>query len=51
LSNSPFQAENSATSIEVLKEKELWPMTQGYPYPVSGEEGFGCDERETCCIE
>jgi ATP-dependent Lon protease len=27
--------------VEVLMEKELWPMTQGYPPNVVREEGFG----------
>ncbi len=37
--------------FEVLMEKELWPMTQGYPSIVVREGGLGCDQMKTCCIE
>ena len=37
-------------AVELLMEKELWPMTQVGIY-VLREGGMGCDQMKTCCIE
>jgi hypothetical protein len=38
-------------SVDLLMEKELWPMTQGWATTLGRKRGMNCDQMKTCCIE